>query len=132
MLRSAYYAQELLSTFGTSIGEVALTPATGGFFQIDLTYKPAQIEVGDDIHTKEVVLWDRKAEGGFPETKILKQRLRNYIEPEKNLGHSDTPSSKAQANNGDAGSKTSVEAGSTESVTGKTAENLAGECEDCK
>ena len=29
------------------------------------------------------------------EAKILKQRLRNHIEPEKNLGHSDTPSKKA-------------------------------------
>ena len=31
MLRAAYFAQELLSTFGTTIGEVALIPATGGF-----------------------------------------------------------------------------------------------------
>lgn len=29
MLRAAYFAQELLSTFGTTIGEVALIPATG-------------------------------------------------------------------------------------------------------
>jgi hypothetical protein len=41
------------------------------------------------------MLWDRKRDGGFPEAKILKQRVRNAIEPGKNLGHSDTPSSKA-------------------------------------
>lgn len=35
-----------------------------------------------------------KADGGFPETKILKQKIRNIIEPNRNLGHSDTPSSK--------------------------------------
>ena len=31
MLRAAYFAQELMSTFGTSIGEVALVPSTGPF-----------------------------------------------------------------------------------------------------
>lgn len=29
LLRAAYFAQELLSTFGTAIGEIALKPATG-------------------------------------------------------------------------------------------------------
>jgi len=36
-----------------------------------------------------------KTDGGFPEAKILKQKVRNCIEPGKNLGHSDTPSAKA-------------------------------------
>ncbi|KAF2771043.1 hypothetical protein EJ03DRAFT_249549, partial [Teratosphaeria nubilosa] len=87
MLRAAYFGQELLSTFGTSIGEMALIPATGGTFTVYLTYRPDAA-----AEAQEVLLWDRKAEGGFPETKILKQRLRNHIEPEKKLGHSDTPS----------------------------------------
>lgn len=91
MLRAAYFGQELLSTFGNSIGEIALIPVTGGVFNVLLTYKPtASGEV------EQTLIWDRKAEGGFPETKILKQRIRNCIEPEKNLGHSDTPSSKAK------------------------------------
>lgn len=30
-----------------------------------------------------------QTEGGFPELKVLKQRLRNVIQPEKDLGHSD-------------------------------------------
>lgn len=42
-----------------------------------------------------MLIWDRKAENGFPEAKILKQRVRNHVEPGKDLGHSDTPSSKA-------------------------------------
>ncbi|EMF17442.1 Seleno_W_rel-domain-containing protein [Sphaerulina musiva SO2202] len=99
MLRATYYAQELFSTFGPTIGEIALIPATGGIFTVDLTYKPtqAQLEMGDDPdEAKDVVLWDRKTEGGFPETKILKQRVRNYIEPEKKLGHSDTPANKVK------------------------------------
>ena len=32
MLRAAYFGQELLSTFSTALGEVALQPATGGRF----------------------------------------------------------------------------------------------------
>ncbi|KAK3082393.1 hypothetical protein LTR53_020421, partial [Teratosphaeriaceae sp. CCFEE 6253] len=40
MLRAAYFAQELLSTFGTDIGEIALIPATGGIFTVHLTHKP--------------------------------------------------------------------------------------------
>jgi predicted Rdx family selenoprotein len=35
------------------------------------------------------LVWDRKVEGGFPESKELKQRIRDYIAPEKFLGHSD-------------------------------------------
>ncbi|KAF2155850.1 hypothetical protein K461DRAFT_82339 [Myriangium duriaei CBS 260.36] len=95
MLRAAYFGQELLSTFSTAIGEVALIPVTGGIFQVHLTYLPqsADSESGEPI-PKEVLLWDRKTEGGFPETKILKQRLRDHIEPGKNLGHSDKPSRK--------------------------------------
>ncbi|EMC94613.1 hypothetical protein BAUCODRAFT_60042, partial [Baudoinia panamericana UAMH 10762] len=89
MLRAGYFAQELLSTFGTSIGEIALIPATGGIFTVYLTH---QSEAASEV--QQILLWDRKAEGGFPETKILKQRLRNHIEPDKKLGHSDTPSSK--------------------------------------
>lgn len=35
------------------------------------------------------VLWDRKADGGFPETKELKRRVRDVIEPGRDLGHVD-------------------------------------------
>ncbi|KAI0723350.1 Rdx family-domain-containing protein [Earliella scabrosa] len=36
-----------------------------------------------------VLVWDRKVEGGFPELKVLKQRIRDHIQPGKSLGHSD-------------------------------------------
>jgi selenoprotein W-related protein len=75
LLRSAWLAQELLSTFGQDIAEVALRPGTGGIFRI---------EVDDRL------LWDRVADGGFPEAKVLKQRLRDAIWPDRDLGHSDT------------------------------------------
>lgn len=43
------------------------------------------------------MLWDRKTEGGFPETKVLKQRVRDYIDPKKDLGHSDVGGKKKDA-----------------------------------
>ncbi|KAL0776801.1 hypothetical protein CaCOL14_006319 [Colletotrichum acutatum] len=89
MLRAAYFAQELLSTFGTSIGEVALQPSTGGTFTVTLTHQPAGATT-----TSSTILWDRKTEGGFPETKELKRRLRDVIQPDRDLGHVDRKHSK--------------------------------------
>ena len=74
LLRSAWLAQELLSTFGTDLGEVALVPGSGGTFQV--TYE------GE-------IIWDRKIDGGFPEAKFLKQRVRDRLDPARSLGHSD-------------------------------------------
>lgn len=74
MLRSAWLAQELLQTFGQDIGEVALIPATGGVFK---------------IHCADKLIWDRTLDGGFPEAKAIKQRLRDIVWPERDLGHSD-------------------------------------------
>ncbi|TGV77465.1 selenoprotein, partial [Mesorhizobium sp. M00.F.Ca.ET.149.01.1.1] len=34
LLRAGWMAQELLSTFGTDLGEVTLVPGTGGIFTI--------------------------------------------------------------------------------------------------
>ncbi|KAK2013173.1 selT/selW/selH seleno protein domain-containing protein [Colletotrichum eremochloae] len=92
MLRAAYFAQELLSTFSTSIGEVALQPSTGGTFTVTLTHLPAGAET-----TSTTVLWDRKTEGGFPETKELKRRLRDVIQPDRDLGHVDRKHAKPAA-----------------------------------
>ena len=66
--------QELLSTFGTALGEVSLQPGIGGVFVI--TYD-------DDV------IWERKADGGFPDVKQLKQRVRDHLDPERHLGHLD-------------------------------------------
>jgi selenoprotein W-related protein len=74
LLRAAWMAQELLSTFGQDLAEVALVPGTGGIFVITL----------DDR-----TIWDRKADGGFPEAKVLKQRVRDVVWPQRDLGHSD-------------------------------------------
>lgn len=87
MLRAAYYAQELLSTFSTVIGEIALIPATGGVFTVSLTYQTQEQE--RDKEMQHVLLWDRKTQG-FPETKVLKQRVRDHLEPGRDLGHSES------------------------------------------
>jgi selenoprotein W-related protein len=42
-----------------------------------------EIRVGDDV------IWSRAAENGFPDIKELKQRVRDRIAPEKDLGHSE-------------------------------------------
>ncbi|NDW05860.1 SelT/SelW/SelH family protein [Jiella pacifica] len=78
LLRAAWMAQELLSTFGPDLGEVALVPGTGGVFEI--RYQDA---------AGEAMIWDRKADGGFPEAKLLKQRVRDRLDPGRDLGHSD-------------------------------------------
>ncbi|KAF3039091.1 hypothetical protein E8E11_000864 [Didymella keratinophila] len=97
MLRAAYFGQELLSTFGTQIGEIALIPATGGLFQVELTYLPPESTNSNEVQATRVLLWDRKTEGGFPETKVLKQRVRDHIDPKKDLGHSDVNGKKKDA-----------------------------------
>jgi selenoprotein W-related protein len=74
LLRSGWMAQELLSTFGDELGEVALIPGTGGIFEI---------RVGDAL------VWERKRDGGFPDVKALKQRVRDEIAPRRDLGHID-------------------------------------------
>ncbi len=74
LLRSAWLAQELLSTFTIDIGEVRLIPGTGGVFIISLN--------GREI-------WERKKNGGFPQPKEIKQKVRDLIDPERDLGHND-------------------------------------------
>lgn len=74
LMRSAWMAQELLSTFSEELGGVTLTPSTGGAFRIEVD--------GD-------VIWERKRDGGFPDAKTLKQRVRDRIDPGRDLGHAD-------------------------------------------
>ena len=75
LLRAAWIAQELLGTFEEELDSVTLVPGTeGGIFEIRLN---------DDT------LWSRKKQGRFPEVKELKQRVRDIVAPERNLGHVD-------------------------------------------
>lgn len=79
MMRSAWMANELLTTFQDDLDSVTLIPnrsKPGGVFMVK--------------RNPDQVLWDRKTEGGFPESKQLKQRVRDNVVPEKDLGHSDS------------------------------------------
>ncbi|KAG6131536.1 hypothetical protein E4U28_006890 [Claviceps purpurea] len=140
MLRAAYYAQELLSTFSTSLGQVSLQPSTGGIFTITIQTSSSSssspdlpgTDTGTDASTGTgdiQVLWDRKRDGGFPEVKDLKRRVRDVVEPGRNLGHVDrgvsgTGSSvrEKESEGGEAGEGAAVVEG------GGKAE---GKCEDC-
>ncbi|WP_215237393.1 SelT/SelW/SelH family protein [Dyadobacter helix] len=75
LLRAAWMAQELLTTFQDDLKSVSLIPSeVPGRYQITLN---------------EELVWDRKREGHFPEPKELKKRIRDIIDPERNLGHND-------------------------------------------
>lgn len=74
LLRAGWMAQELLSTFGSEIREVALVPGTAGVFE---------------IRCGEALIWERRRDGGFPDAKTLKQLVRDQIAPERDLGHAD-------------------------------------------
>ena len=74
LLRAAWMAQELLTTFSKELGEVALVPGSGGVFDI---------RVDDDL------VWSRAKANSFPDIKQLKQLVRDRVAPSKDLGHSD-------------------------------------------
>jgi len=79
LLRAAWLAQELLTTFEEELGGVALVPASGGTFEINVH--------AEGVTTK--LIWSRKQEQRFPEAKEVKQRIRDCLFPDKALGHSD-------------------------------------------
>ncbi len=75
LLRAAYFAQELLTTFTDDVRSVAL--------------QPAEVSGSFAIFINDEIIFDRKVQGRFPEIKELKQLIRDKVNPEKDLGHSD-------------------------------------------
>lgn len=75
MLRSAYMAQELLSTFTDDVNGVLL--------------KPSEVSGSYIISINDTEIFNRKTQGRFPEIKELKQLVRDVVNPGKSLGHSD-------------------------------------------
>lgn len=76
MMRAAWMAQELLTTFTDELrtGGVTLVPGTGGIFE---------------VHADDVRVWSRKDDGGFPDIVDLKRKVRDVVAPDRNLGHAD-------------------------------------------
>lgn len=75
LLRAAWLAQELLTTFAEE--------------RLGILLRPAEIAGRFTIALDDEVLWDRKQQGRFPEPKEIKQLVRDQIAPDKSLGHSD-------------------------------------------
>lgn len=76
LLRAAWFAQELLSTFEQELGSVTLKPDhTGGIFE---------------IHLDGQLLFSRASAGHFPDIKELKQLVRDKVAPGRDLGHLET------------------------------------------
>ena len=149
------FAQELLSTFGTTLGEVSLRPATGGLFTVSTVTR---------TNSGETLLWDRKRDGGFPgmpyllsdraegfggadditEVKQLKALVRNIVDPTRNLGHvdralnkekKDSPAEAAKPEDGAKQQQEQTDNTATSSVS-HTAEvnppRVQAVCEDCQ
>lgn len=74
LLRAGWMAQELLSTFSTELDGVTLKPDTGGVFE---------------IYYGETLIWERKRDGGFPDARELKRRVRDRLDPSRDMGHID-------------------------------------------
>ncbi|MEE8055824.1 MAG: SelT/SelW/SelH family protein [Gammaproteobacteria bacterium] len=74
ILRAGWMAQELLMTFATELGEVALVPGREGVF---------------DVRLDGEIVFSRKVAKRFPDSKEIKQLVRDRIAPGKDLGHSD-------------------------------------------
>ena len=75
LLRAAYMAQELLTTFNDELQGVLLQPSeVNGRYTICIDGKQ---------------IFDRKENGGFPEIKEIKQIVRDVVAPGKSLGHAD-------------------------------------------
>ncbi|QJD80766.1 SelT/SelW/SelH family protein [Spirosoma rhododendri] len=75
LMRSAWMAQELLTTFTDDVHGVLL--------------QPSEVSGRFSVRVDEQVIFDRKTVGRFPEIKELKQLVRDVVAPEKSLGHSD-------------------------------------------
>lgn len=88
-LRSFWMAQELLTTFDDdhALQSITLIPSKEGDGRFFIRCHDAETST---------LLWDRKANGGFPEMKEIKQIVRDQIDPERYLGHSDSDARKQQ------------------------------------
>ena len=76
LLRASWISQELLSTFSNEISRITLIPSDiAGIFE---------------IRSGSEIIWERVTRGGMPEIKELKQKVRDLVAPDKDLGHIDS------------------------------------------
>mmetsp|Transcript_4978 Transcript_4978/g.10991 ORF Transcript_4978/g.10991 Transcript_4978/m.10991 type:complete len:504 (+) Transcript_4978:47-1558(+) len=136
MLRSNWIASELLTTFANeaklnSVTMVNQSPplCEGGIFCISASYGSNRSEEKEDEDGKGdrdagVVLWDRKDQGRFPESKEVKQLVRDCVNPEKDLGHSDNKKQTSSSSSSGVDGDNDVNAKESDCVECKEEQNL--------
>lgn len=72
MLRATWLAQELLTTFGDELGEVAIVPGSGGIFEVKLD--------GEVIATN-------RDHAPMPDPAEVKRAVRDRVAPDRKIGH---------------------------------------------
>ena len=72
LLRTAYLAQELLTTFEQELGEVALVPSSGGILEVRLDGET----LATNRETKKML-----------DAGEVKRLLRDRIAPDRSVGH---------------------------------------------
>lgn len=72
LLRAAWLAQELLTTFERDVGEVALRPGSGGIFEVALD--------------GEVIATNRESKQ-MPDPAEVKRLVRDRVAPDRKIGH---------------------------------------------
>ena len=72
LLRAAWMAEELLTTFGAELGEVALRPGSGGIFEVALD---------------GTVVATNRDHAPTPDPADVKRAIRDRISPSRKIGH---------------------------------------------
>jgi len=72
LLRASWMAQELLTTFGDELGEVAIVPGSGGIFEIKLD--------------GEVIATNQETQE-MPDPAQVKRKVRDLVAPDRKIGH---------------------------------------------
>ncbi len=72
LLRAAWMAEELLTTFGAELGEVALRPGSGGLFEVALD---------------GTVIASNRDHAPMPDPADVKRAIRDRISPARKIGH---------------------------------------------
>lgn len=72
VLRAAWMAQELLTTFGQELGEVAIVPGSGGIFEVALDGE---------------VIASNRGHAPMPDPSQVKRAVRDRVAPDRKIGH---------------------------------------------
>ena len=77
LTRASWLSQEFINTFESDISSINLVPDRNGKFE---------------IRCSNVMIFSRKKEAKFIDLKLMKQRIRDVVNPSMTLGHSDVRS----------------------------------------